>query len=134
MSTAPDITDLQIQLAEAKAGLYIPGAWHCEKCTFSLSLSLLHAKSGNISPNLSHEAPVCPNDGAPMIRETWQHRCESLSEMFRNWSAQRAILSKAVKFFGDGYNACALDPKNAAHLNEIQKIAAMLDEMRDALK
>lgn len=66
-----DVTDLQIQLAEAQAAIYVPGSWRCAKCGFALTKSILYAKSGGIAPDLGQAEP-CPNDGEPMQRETWK--------------------------------------------------------------
>lgn len=67
-----DATDLQIQLAEAKAAIYVPGGWRCAKCGFELTKSLLGFHSGNIAPDLSQQVEPCPNDGEPMERATWK--------------------------------------------------------------
>ncbi len=63
--------DLQLQLAEAQAAIYVPGSWRCAKCGFVLTKSILYAKSGGIAPDLGQAEP-CPNDGEPMERETWK--------------------------------------------------------------
>lgn len=64
--------DLQIQLAEAQAAIYVPGAWRCPKCGFELTKSLLGARTGNIAPDMAQHDEPCPNDGEPMQRVTWK--------------------------------------------------------------
>lgn len=90
-----DNTDLQIQLAEAKAAVYVPGQWRCGKCGFVLTKSILFAKDGAVGPDLGQAEP-CPNDGDPMERALWKDEAFRLADLFtagmRRESALRAEL------------------------------------------
>ena len=60
--------------------VYVPGAWRCLTCGFSLCQATIFMSSGEIGctreqvMNLTGES--CPNDGAPMARVTWRDRAE----------------------------------------------------------
>lgn len=71
---------LRIELAEAKAAIYVPGGWRCDKCGFDLTKSLLFAKSGAIGADLAMHTEPCPNDGEPMRRVTWEEDARKMTE------------------------------------------------------
>lgn len=60
--------------------VYVSGAWRCPKCSFALQKATMFVQSGTIGStredvmNVSGE--TCPNDGEPMLRETWHQRSE----------------------------------------------------------
>jgi len=58
---------------------YVPGGWYCPKCKFQLTTSTLYAKSGTIGVN--RKTPeACPNDGTPMLPQTWEADAKAMAE------------------------------------------------------
>jgi hypothetical protein len=87
-----DPTDLQLQLAEAKASLHVPGSWICRKCGFQQFKNYLYVKSGTIGPDMSRAEP-CPNDGEPMFQLTWKEHAEGMVKI-ANQQLQRALAAE----------------------------------------
>jgi rubrerythrin len=56
--------------------LFIPGQWRCPKCEFALSRQTLSVNTGEVGVTRAdmEEPENCPNDGTPMVRESWQDR------------------------------------------------------------
>lgn len=86
--------DLQLQLAEAKAAIYVPGCWRCAKCGFELTKSLLGARTGNIAPDMAQHVEPCPNDGEPMERVTWKGDAMRLADRFTERMQRERALSE----------------------------------------
>ena len=61
--------------------IYAPGAWKCPKCDFHLQKHTIFMQSGTIGSSrddvMNVTGEVCPNDGEPMIRETWRERADA---------------------------------------------------------
>jgi hypothetical protein len=89
---------LQIELAEAKASVYVPGAWHCDKCGFDLTKSILHARSGNIGADLGQHVEPCPNDGNAMRRTTWKEDAMMLADRSTVFLERATNAEKELEF------------------------------------
>jgi hypothetical protein len=59
--------------------VYVPGGWHCPKCKFHLTSSVISAKSGNVGASRQIPEP-CPNDGMPMELDTWREDAMQMAE------------------------------------------------------
>jgi len=51
--------------------VYVPGAWHCAKCKFTLLQSNLNARDGTVTPR-DTPGDKCPNCDSPLWRSTWK--------------------------------------------------------------
>lgn len=63
------------------AMVYVPGTWECLGCGFVLQRNYLHADTGTVSVNDEDPGDPCPNDGHPMVRQTWQSYALGLEKM-----------------------------------------------------
>src|SRR5208282_1264221 len=58
---------------------YVPGGWYCPKCKFQLTTSVIYVRSGNVG--IDHRKPeACPNDGIPMLPQTYKHDATAMAE------------------------------------------------------
>lgn len=64
------------------ADVYIPGEWSCPKCVFTLQKNNLHAYSMTVSANTDTAREVCPNDGATLVRVTWEERAKEAQALY----------------------------------------------------
>lgn len=67
------------EIARLAAMVYVPGGWHCPKCKFHLTSSVIYAKSGNVGASRQIPEP-CPNDGTPMEPDTWRDDAMGMAE------------------------------------------------------
>lgn len=71
------------------ADVYVPGAWRCPKCAFTLHQANLNASDGSVTAR-DEPGDKCPNCNKPLWRVTWKEqanemalRCEKLMEWRR---------------------------------------------------
>jgi hypothetical protein len=69
--SAGDVIECLEEISRLAAMVYVPGGWHCPKCKFHLTTSILYAKSGNVGVDRKIPDP-CPNDGTPLEPDTWE--------------------------------------------------------------
>jgi hypothetical protein len=62
-------------------GVYVPGTWYCAKCGFVLVQSNLNSADGTVTAR-DEPGDKCPNDGAPLWRQTWEKSYRELCEDF----------------------------------------------------
>lgn len=68
----------------------LPGGWHCPKCKFRLTSSVLYARSGTVGA--SHAIPEpCPNDGMPMEPDTWREDAMQMAEHMQDAACMERI-------------------------------------------
>lgn len=85
-----DVSECLEEIARLAKMVYVPGAWYCPKCKFQLVTSILYAASGNIGVDRKTPDP-CPNDGTPMLPQTWETDAKSMSESMPDAVAMEMI-------------------------------------------
>jgi len=68
---------LEQELTKLSKLVNAPGAWVCDKCSFTLQKSVLNANTGGITANDEPFNEHCPNDGTLMRPATWKEFSES---------------------------------------------------------
>lgn len=76
--------------------LFVPGAWNCPKCHFALSRTSINAHTGNFGTTAAdrEESEPCPNDGTPMVRESWQERALELGKTLSERMDERFLFAE----------------------------------------
>ena len=104
--TYDDLVEAETRVLEAEMRaiqlerlVYVPGAWRCAKCKFTLIQSNLNAQDGTVTAR-DDPGDKCPNDGAPLWRVSYRDWCAEQSELaeahIERQRAQIADLQQAL--------------------------------------
>lgn len=84
-----DVIECLDEIARLASLVYVPGSFHCPKCSFYLTKSVLYLKSGTIGVS-HHCEDLCPNDGMKMEPVTWEHDARRLAKLMPELARLRA--------------------------------------------
>jgi len=93
-------------LGERNAALYVPGEWHCTRCGFVLTKSILAFDKGEILANTSPVAEGCPNCNVPLERvKTLEALREARKDAIEQWKRADTAEEKARDYERDWFDA-----------------------------
>ncbi|WP_299671762.1 hypothetical protein [uncultured Roseobacter sp.] len=77
-------------------GLFVPGAWQCQKCDFRLMKNILSATTGDVHADTS-TPENCANCDVPLWRVTWEADCREAWQHLEEEMEKTRRLTKVLK-------------------------------------
>ncbi len=83
--------------AELEVARWVPGAWACPTCSFSMTKNVIDMAAGEIGASLDRSREVCPNEGSTMLPVSWTQWADNTSEGLQELAEQRNVAELALK-------------------------------------